>query len=188
MKKRIRIQGLLIVIGVTALLFFYPYLFAQNRGLVPTSLGVLLVLCGYYFRIVARGLKAELNPDGKTLITQGVYALTRNPMYLGTLFIGSGLIMALFQWWVEVIFILVYLAIYLPQMDKESRILRERFQEGFNKYCQDTPKFFPGIKMIMTRSPSLYLKLKPRWLKKELPSLSLTLIFLAGFKLWAVLQ
>lgn len=183
MKKRIKIQGLLIAGALLALFFFWRHLLSRHNFWLEFA-GVILLCKGYLLRIIARGQKSELNPDGKTLVTQGVYALTRNPMYLGTLLIGLGIILAIFKWWVAVVFLAIYLAIYIPQIDGEEKTLSDRFGEGFKRYCQVTPKFFPAIVTILRTPPGKYLRMKPAWVKKELPSLILTLIFIIGIKIW----
>jgi len=186
MKKRIKIQGFLIFLAVIALIFGAKYLLPSSSERASLNmlflLGITLVLCGYFFRIIARGYKADLNPDGKTLVTQGPYALTRNPMYFGTLLIGLGVILAIFQWWVGLVFLLIYLAIYIPQINKEEKVLMERFGIAFKNYCQSTPKYFPNI------FAKQRIRLKLPWIKKELSSLLSTLAFILIVKLWENLK
>ncbi|MDD2752052.1 MAG: isoprenylcysteine carboxylmethyltransferase family protein [Candidatus Omnitrophica bacterium] len=192
MKKRIGIQGFLIFLSVLALGLFWRYIFAVDRpiifDLILSLLGITLVLCGYSLRIAARGFKAQENPDGKTLVTTGPYLLTRNPMYLGTLCIGLGVTIALFRWWVILIFLAVYLMIYIPQIDREEKVLAQRFSERFEWYCQKVPKFFPDLNMVLSTSPKQYCLIKSGWLKKELPSLIYTFIFIIFLKLWFYLK
>jgi len=187
MKRRIRIQGLVILAALLVLAVFGRYILAPSRSIIICIPGFLLLLLGYSLRIAARGLKSELNPDGNTLIVSGIYALTRNPMYLGTLLIGTGIVTALFHWWVMVIFITVYLSIYIPQMKKEVRLLHQRFEGVFDSYCRSTPIFLPSLKSMFKFSSSGGLKIKPRWIKKELLSLVLTSLLILGIILWRIL-
>ncbi|MBL7070348.1 MAG: isoprenylcysteine carboxylmethyltransferase family protein [Candidatus Omnitrophica bacterium] len=187
MKKRIRIQGLAILAALVVLAVFGRYILADSRSIISCILGFLLLLLGYFLRIGARGLKSELNPDGNTLIVSGIYALTRNPMYLGTLLIGTGIVTALFHWWVMAIFVTVYLSIYIPQMNKEAQLLRLRFGKIFESYCRSTPIFLPSLKSIFKSSPPGYLKIKSCWIKKELISLVLTSVLILGIILWRIL-
>jgi len=187
MKKRIKIQGLTVLAALIVLAFFSRYLLADSRSVYLNALGILVLLLGYFFRIAGRGLKAELNPDGKTLITAGVYSLTRNPMYFGTLLIGAGVILALFRWWVMAVFVAVYLWIYIPQMNKEALALSERFGEDFKGYCRATPRFLPTLKSMFRTSPAEYLKIKPRWIRKEIVSLILTVGFILAIILGRII-
>jgi len=169
--------------GLAAIIIFYRQILPAGRqGLIWDILGIGLVLLGYLLRISARGVKAELNPDGKTLVTSGPYALTRNPMYLGTLLIGTGFIIALLRWWISIIFLIIYLAIYIPQIRREEVKLMIFFKDSFVNYCKMTPRFFPRAAKLLKTNPGDYLAFKLSWLKKEFPSLAMTLILIIGIK------
>ncbi len=190
MKKRIKIQGFLIFTAIVIVVVFYKYLLpgpANNITEITFNIiGAALFLLGYFLRVVARGYKAELNPDGKILVTKGPYAITRNPMYLGTLLIGLGVILLILSWWLAAPFLAIYLLIYMPQIKKEEKKLRDFFQGAFINYCKDTPKFFPTIKSLM--HPDSRIKLKLIWAKKEFPSLAASFLFVAGVKIWELLR
>lgn len=181
MKKRIKIQGFLVFTGIVILLILRDFLFAYMRDIRISCFGVGLVLCGYFLRISARGIKSELSPDGKTLLTGGIYSITRNPMYLGTLFIGIGVVLAVLRLWMGIVFLVIYLAIYIPQIKKETAVLTQRFGETFLKYCRNTPGFFPGLKSVF-RIPAI--KFKLNWAKKELSSMIATLAVISGLMIW----
>ncbi len=188
MKSRIKLQGFIIFLAVAALIFYSRYLLQipQQKPLAGflQLLGVAGVLSGFLLRIAARGYKAQMNPDGKTLVTKGPYALMRNPMYSGTLLIGLGIILVLFRWWVSLIFLIIYLCIYLPQINQEERILANRFPEAFKDYCKTTPKFFPSIANLFRLPVGDSFRLKFIWIKKELPSLIITFAFIVGIQIW----
>ncbi|MDD5431593.1 MAG: isoprenylcysteine carboxylmethyltransferase family protein [Candidatus Omnitrophica bacterium] len=182
MKKRIKIQGFLIFLSVMAVVFFYKQILQEGQSslsnLIFSGIGLLLVISGYFLRIIARGHKADENPDGKTLVTTGVYKLMRNPMYFGTLLIGLGVILFLFKWWIAVIFLVVYLSIYIPEITKEEAKLKNLFGEAFKNYCKHTPKFFPSLSVLFKRGGNRIFSVKPKWLKKEFSSLAWILAFL----------
>jgi protein-S-isoprenylcysteine O-methyltransferase Ste14 len=188
MKKRIKIHGILIALAVALLFIGHTYILSDTRSLLATANGVLLVLIGYLIRIMARGLKAELNPKGDKLITSGIYSLTRNPMYLGVLMIGLGVNLALFKWWFFVLFLAAFLAIYLNQMSKEAKALSQRFGEEYKKYTLATPVFFPCAKTILTTRPSTYWQLKSGWVRSELSSLLPLSTFIICVKVWQYLR
>jgi protein-S-isoprenylcysteine O-methyltransferase Ste14 len=187
MKKRIKIQGFLIFLAVIALIVFYKHLLPVSQNSISRTtvdgIGVMLFLLGYSLRIMARGYKAELNLDGKTLITQGPYALTRNPMYLGTLMISLGIILLLLKWWTGLIFLAVYLIIYIPEIKKEEARLLGAFGEEFKDYCK-VPRFFPCLKSLLQPDKQSSLEFKSGWLKKEISSFIPALFFVLGVKIW----
>lgn len=174
MKKRIKIQGFLIFLAVTLTILLSKFLFPrwkqQALDEFLDALGIGLVLFGFLFRIAARGYKAEVSNEGKTLIKDGLYALMRHPMYFGTLLIGAGIVLVLFQWWVFLLFLIVFLLIYIPQINREETTLHRRFGEEYKNYCKRTPLYFPNISVLFKADLREYLFLKWSWIKKELPS------------------
>lgn len=178
MKKRIRIQGLLIFISFLLAIFLHKILLTQWQGRLLDKLfdcfGIALVLCGFLFRISARGYKEEKSSQGRNLVKDGPYALVRNPMYFGTLLIGTGVIFTLLQLWVIFPFIIIFLLIYIPQIKKEEAILLKTFKEEYEAYSQSTPRCLPRLKDLLSGQGRLRLKLS--WVKKEFVSLLLTII------------
>jgi protein-S-isoprenylcysteine O-methyltransferase Ste14 len=191
MKKRIKIQGFLIFLAVIMLAAFHKYLLPRPDGnitrIILDLIGLALFLSGYFLRMAARSYKAQLNPDGKTLVTKGPYALTRNPMYLGTLLIGLGIIILILRWWWgSVIFLIIYLSIYIPQINIEEKKLSDFFGGSFEAYCRNTPRFFPGVRSF-TR-PDSRIKFKLSWAKPELSSFLTASAFVFLIKIWVLLR
>jgi len=173
MKKRIRLQGILIFLAVITVILSFKVICPRWKSRAIDTLydvlGLGLVLSGFYFRVAARGIKSEKSQEGRKLVIEGLYGLTRHPMYFGTFLIGSGIIAVLFQWWAFIIFIAVFLCIYIPQADKEAKYLSEHFGDEYRVYCQKVPRFFPDVFRRDIRS---YLFFKWPWLKKEFSSLA----------------
>jgi protein-S-isoprenylcysteine O-methyltransferase Ste14 len=183
MKKRIKFHGFLIFLSVIFIAVFPDYFLSRGHtGLKGALLNLLcgfFILWGYFIRISARGLKSELNPDGKTLVSAGPYKVMRNPMYFGTFLIGAGLTLMLFRWWVVLGFLIVYLAIYLPLIAGEERVLLVRFKEDFKSYCGRTSRFFP-------RNLAFGLPVKPEWIREELlSSLTPLAAMIFAIRAWA---
>ena len=190
MKKRIRIQGLLIFISFILAIFLYKILLAQWQGKLLDKLfdclGIALVLSGFLFRISARGYKEEKSAGGRNLVTDGPYAAVRNPMYFGTLLIGTGVIFTLLQLWVIFPFIIIFLLIYIPQIKKEEALLLKTFREAYQAYSQSTPRCFPRLKGLLSLPGRLRLKLS--WVRKESASLLLTIIAILVIEAWEDVQ
>lgn len=176
MKKRIGLQRALTLVGtVTAILGARVFLRVSTdswmEGFVEIG-GMLFILLGFAIRIVARGVKEDESQSGGKLVVTGLYAFTRNPMYLGTLCIGIGVGMSLLQWWVTGIFLTAYLAIYIPQVMREEKLLRNVFGEEYSRYLLSTPRILPAYR----RWGSFLGKLWPRkgkWVRREFLSLFL---------------
>ena len=175
MKKRIRIQGFIMFLSIVITILLSKFLFPHWKQKIwdefLDAIGIALVLCGFLFRISARGYKSERSSDGNILMADGPYALIRNPMYFGTLLIGSGIVFALFQWWVFFMFFSIFLAIYIPQIRKEEKKLYSHFGDEYAAYCKKIPRYFPSIAGLFKLKLNDYLPLKWPWMRKEFSSL-----------------
>jgi protein-S-isoprenylcysteine O-methyltransferase Ste14 len=188
MKKRIGIQGSLMFAALLLGIIFPRLLIPSSKQPLNDLLwdvwGFVLILLGFFIRILARGYKSEMSLQGRTLIKDGLYSLVRNPMYLGTLIIGLGVTMVLFTWWVFIIFLAVFLLIYLPQIHREERYLLQGFGQEYENYCKATPRFLPKISGIF-RISNESLFCKRGWVKKEANSLIAILavvLFIEGWE------
>ena len=185
MKKRIKIQGFLIVFAVAVSVFFAKFFFRYpvNAGLDKflDAAGILIFLLGFLFRIAARGYKAETSQESRKLVVSGPYRLVRNPMYLGTFLIGTGIILTLFVWWVFFLFLAVCLMIYVPQVRREENILHQRFGKDYEDYCKAVPRFMPALGKANLRD---CLSFRVEWVKKEISSLAGAVIFIFAVKFW----
>lgn len=153
MKQRIRIDGSLMILTVvlTVILYFFSNLHTKNIfwDNVCTFLGLMFLLKGTYLRMAARGYKKEFSNKGHGLVTEGLYTLTRNPMYLGTSLIGSGFLLIVWPWWFLAIFAVLFFVRFNKQMVAEEAHLSVLFGEQYKKYCQETPRFLPSIKSLV---------------------------------------
>jgi len=106
--------------------------------------GSVVALLGLGIRAYAAGHLAK----DQDLAMSGPYQYTRNPLYLGSLLIGIGLVLAGAQWVLGVIFVLFFLFVYVPVMRREERKLRERFGRKFDEYAAAVPLFIPWRKPV----------------------------------------
>ena len=104
------------------------------------ALGAVLVVPGLLIRALASGHVRK----NEALATSGPYAYTRNPLYLGSLLIGVGFAVASRSWWVGVVLVAMFFAIYVPVIRGEERFLREKFPE-FDEYAGRVPRMLPRI-------------------------------------------
>src|SRR5436305_7233217 len=88
----------------------------------PQSLGIgiPISLLGLGLRAWAAGCLAK----NQQLATGGPYAYTRNPLYIGTLLVAIGLVVAARNPWLGVLFTAVFLFVYLPVIQLEEPHLR----------------------------------------------------------------
>lgn len=188
MKKRIKINGLIIFLAVLLLVFF-PGVFLRRQehsflGKSAEILGITFILLGQILRASARGFKSEHSQGGRLLIQEGPYALTRNPMYLGILLIGSGIVLVLFKWWVVCIFLLVFAVQYQLLIFREEKKLKEQFSTEYASYQSRAPRLLPTFTALFQKNIEECLPLKLPWLNKEIGSISAVLFLTFIIFLW----
>lgn len=137
---------------LAVVLLFPPPAAPKSPAWVAAGLGLLAL--GQAVRIVTIGLK-YIKRGGKGgrifakgLVTDGVFAHCRNPMYLGNLLALLGLLMLDRNPWAVAVggafFLLAYLSITLA----EETYLLGRFGDGYRDYCRSVPRFLPRLKGI----------------------------------------
>jgi len=189
MKKRLKINGVIIFAAFLAIVFFPGFFFRHTHEVMldqaMAAFGITCILLGQILRVSGRGYKAEHSQNSQALIEGGPYSLVRNPMYLGILLIGSGIVLALFKWWAICIFIFFFILRYLLLTFKEEKKLSLLFPQTYPQYCQRTPRLLPSLKMLLQADISVYLPLKLSWIKKEIGSILAVLLitlFIKSYK------
>jgi protein-S-isoprenylcysteine O-methyltransferase Ste14 len=176
MKKRLKINGIIIMAAFVVVVLF-PRIFFRNEsaGFLSEStevLGIAFILMGQILRVSARGYKAENSQNSQALIQGGPYRVVRNPMYLGILFIGSGVVLVLFNWWAIAIFILVFVIRYILLIYTEERKLQKIFPGAYQEYCSRVPRLLPALSSLIELDIGAYLPIKLAWFKREIGSIS----------------
>jgi protein-S-isoprenylcysteine O-methyltransferase Ste14 len=131
----------------------------------PTWQFMLIGSIGIAPGLVIRALASGHVRKNESLATSGPYAYTRNPLYLGSLLIGVGFVVAARSWWIGLVLILFFFAIYIPVIRDEEAFLRQKFPE-FEEYAARVPRMFPRLMPRLNRdsevparfSLELYLK------------------------------
>lgn len=99
------------------------------------SIGLAVAVMG----LLLRGWAAGHLEKNQRLATGGPYALTRNPLYIGTLLVAAGLAIASRQPGLAVLFAAAFGLIYLPAIELEEQHLRKLFPE-YREYARDVPR------------------------------------------------
>jgi protein-S-isoprenylcysteine O-methyltransferase Ste14 len=140
--------------------FLIVLVFAWLSAPTPHSLeiGLPISALGLALRAWAAGCLAK----NERLATGGPYAFTRNPLYIGTLLVAAGLVIAARNVWLGVLFALVFALVYLPVIQNEEQHLRKLFPE-YADYARRVPALVPRLTPAAGRNSnpfrwSLYLK------------------------------
>ena len=100
-------------------------------GLALAGLGLLI-----------RGLASGQVKKDRELTTTGPYTYVRNPLYLGSIIIGLGFVIAARDTWIAVALLLYFVAVYVPVIRAEQVYLRGEFP-GYAEYLRSVPSLLP---------------------------------------------
>ncbi len=103
--------------------------------------GILVAAAGESLRLWASGY---LEKD-RHLTTAGPYAWTRNPLYLGSFFVGVGFAVATGRLVLLVALVALFVAIYFPVMKREATRLQAAFPDDFPVYATQVPLLVPRV-------------------------------------------
>jgi protein-S-isoprenylcysteine O-methyltransferase Ste14 len=102
--------------------------------------GTIVALLG----LIIRGAAAGYLRKDRELAVTGPYALTRNPLYLGSAILAAGFVVASHSWIAGLLVSLYFGIFYYAVMRNEEEDLRMRFGADFNAYASRVPLFFPN--------------------------------------------
>lgn len=105
------------------------------------ALGGALALAGETIRIWASGhIQKTL-----ALATGGPYAHTRNPLYVGSVIMAAGLLVAAFHP-AAVAAGAIYLGVFYPTIIREeAAFLRSKFGDAYDAWAREVPLFLPRL-------------------------------------------
>ena len=129
------VQKLRVAFGFALLLTF-----AFFCGPSPGSLmaGIPLAIAGLGLRAWAAGHLAK----NENLATGGPYSFVRNPLYVGTLLVALGIVLASRSLFLAVIAAVAFLFVYLPVIELEEQHLRSIFPL-YAPYAERVYRFLP---------------------------------------------
>ena len=137
---------MIVMLGLSwGISLLYPV--SSGSGLLGKGIGWFVVLSGISLLAIAAGLfrarGTTVNPtrEPDKLVTDGIYRLTRNPMYLGMLMILLG-----FPFVVESLVGLLFPVVFFVFMDravipKEERVVEGVFGEAYRRYKSQTRRW-----------------------------------------------
>lgn len=121
-------------------LFAVAYLwFARPTGMFLIA-GSVVIATGLVIRTVASG---HIHKNAQLAVT-GPYARTRNPLYLGSIVMALGFILAARSIWLGIAALAMFLFIYVPVIQVEESYLRSAFPE-YLEYAAQVPRFLPRL-------------------------------------------
>jgi protein-S-isoprenylcysteine O-methyltransferase Ste14 len=123
-----------------------PGTWAQWLGLVPMTFGVAGYLwCAWEFTFAGKGTPGPWDPP-RELVSQGLYRVTRNPMYVAVAAVLIGEAVFFVSRVLFIYTLLVILMFHLRVVFFEEPTLRRTFGELYGDYCRSVPRWIPGFR------------------------------------------
>jgi protein-S-isoprenylcysteine O-methyltransferase Ste14 len=114
---------------------------------VRIAFGVLLMAGGVALAISGRGtfvrFGTNVNPyePSSTLVTTGIFARLRNPMYVGLMFLVAGIGIALASDWTLVMLVAAALLFHFGVVKREEHYLEAKFADAYRRYKSQVPRY-----------------------------------------------
>lgn len=164
--------------------------FSLDRFLL--NLGTLIALGGELVRLTTIGFD-YIDRGGKNkqvyasrLVHGGVYALTRNPMYVGNAMIAIGMTMVAGAPLGYLLIIPFFLFVYQAIIAAEEAYLQQRFGADYAEYCAQVNRYFPSLDRIPKAFDGLRYNGK-RAIKQDLSTIMGIMIGLVLLPFWRTL-
>ena len=127
-----------------------PFVFAMLSFSYETEnewfvwpLGISIFLLGLLVRIWAQQHLRYRLKVRKLLTTTGPYSFVRNPIYLGNILIGLGLVVTSELLWLVPITLLYCFCVYSFVVSYEEEHLLEKYGESYRRYMLEVPRWLP---------------------------------------------
>ena len=157
-----------------------PLLFARYEWAL--WLGFAVAFTGQAVRVATIGLKYIIRGGRhrrvytEDLVTDGLFAHTRNPLYVGNVLILIGLGIMSNTLWFTVILSPLFLVFYQAIIRAEENFLHNKFGEAFERYCADTKRWLPKLKGLGQTLSSMEFN----WNRVIIKEYTATFIWLSG--------
>jgi len=145
-------RNALFPIIIIALLFLWPPVaVGQYSSDFLLYFGLLLIFIGQAIRILTIGLAYVIRGGrnrriyAENLVTGGVFAHSRNPMYVGNILLGIGFLSVSGNITGLIVGSFLILVTYRLIVHSEECFLREQFKEDYEAYCASVPRWLPRI-------------------------------------------
>jgi protein-S-isoprenylcysteine O-methyltransferase Ste14 len=126
-------------------LFLNTHFVTVRRGNFMTVAGAFGILFGSLLRVVCYKFVGGRDPIynvGAPLITDGPYAITRNPVYLSEAAIALGIAMMSRMPWFVLATLAATIIMAALVVEWEERVLHERYGSRYEDYCRIVPRWF----------------------------------------------
>lgn len=114
---------------------------------VRIGVGLLIVAGGFALGFSGRGSfvrsGTNVNPfkPSSVLVTTGIFARVRNPMYVGLALVVAGIGIAFASDWTLVMLVVAALVTHFGVVTREERYLEAKFGDAYRNYMRSVPRY-----------------------------------------------
>ena len=139
------LAGLLVV--VVAALFVRPTYPKSTEDIMLKVVSVGLVVAGVVLRAWSAGCAGRhtrtSNIEGAKLATNGPYAFVRNPIYIGSMILGIGMVGIIGDWRLIPICVGTFAALYFAIIPAEEEFLQRTYPLQYKVYRKNVRRILP---------------------------------------------
>lgn len=114
---------------------------------VRIAMGAMVVLCGLVTTsagrraLVRKGTNVNPSQPATTLVTDGIFGRTRNPLYVGILAALFGVALLFALDWLVLLIIPSCLLLHFGVVMREERYLERKFGDAYRRYRESVPRY-----------------------------------------------
>ncbi len=136
---------------IIVFIIFKPVNLGDKNILINLS-GIFISFIGEIIRIIAVGYSFTGTSGRETFLradalnTTGIYAIVRNPLYIGNFFMFTGLVIVFSNVFATFVFALFLILQYYFIILSEESFLKEKYGESYEAYCRQVKRIIPTFK------------------------------------------
>jgi protein-S-isoprenylcysteine O-methyltransferase Ste14 len=136
----------LFVVAIAAF-FVRPAYSGSAEEYIVKGISVILVIAGVILRAWAAGCAGNhtrtSNIEAGKLATNGPYAFVRNPIYLGSIVLGVGMVGIVGDWRLSPLCFGTFAALYFVIIPAEEEFLQREYPLEYKVYCRNVRRLLP---------------------------------------------
>lgn len=131
-----------------------------NPGGMSFGIGLIVVVLGELVRFygvwhIGSISRTRTDAVGGQLISNGPFAIVRNPLYIGNLLICMGLVLFSGAVWFLPLFLCLFFFQYHPIVLWEEENLLSKFGSEYREYLERVPRWFPDLEVLLRQLASV---------------------------------
>jgi protein-S-isoprenylcysteine O-methyltransferase Ste14 len=136
----------LFVVAIAAF-FVRPAISGSAEECIVKGISTILVIAGVVLRAWAAGCAGNhtrtSNIEAGKLATNGPYAFVRNPIYLGSIVLGVGMVGIVGDWRLSPLCFGTFAALYFVIIPAEEEFLKREYPLEYKVYCRNVRRLLP---------------------------------------------